>query len=125
MAAEICGRARGQRHCQVQRRSAHKRKRSGGDGGGAQKSSFFSSSYFKTLDVFFRSAERGEREGPSPIDFPPSVPLFVSQVITEGKTRALPALPGKDLSTPTPSLTAPAFYFPTGRRKGASDSDRK
>lgn len=61
MAAEICGRARGQRHCQVQRRSARKRKRSAGDGaGGAQKSSFFfSSSYFKTLDVFFRSAERG------------------------------------------------------------------
>lgn len=74
MAAEICGRAREQRHCQVQRRSAHKRKRSGGDGGGAQKSSFFSSSSsFKTLDVFFRSVERGEGEGPSPIDFPPSV----------------------------------------------------
>lgn len=31
----------------------------------------FFSSYFKTLDVFFRSAERG---GASPTDFPPSVP---------------------------------------------------
>lgn len=92
------------------------------------KEPLFSSSYFKTLDVFFRSAERGvwgrglRRLTSHHLSHRPSV----SQVITQGKTRALPALPGKDLSAPTPpSLTAPAFYFPTGRRKRASNSDRK
>lgn len=53
----------GQRHCQVQRFRSQEKEERRRRRRRTKELLFFSSSYFKTLDVFFRSAERAGRGG--------------------------------------------------------------